>query len=120
MTPQTPLPGIPSPYVTEVTAKDKFGNVTTVQPGALIEYATQATAFAMQASLTAQIPEGAPYSLVDINAGSAGLAWSAPMYGIQATGGQVFNAGLVYKSISQGGYNAYLTISQIRSAITGS
>lgn len=114
MTPQ------PSPFFESVTATDRYGKVTTVQPGALPEYATEATANKVLAAIAAQVPEGNPYTLVDINANSQGIAWDAPMYGVQANSGAIFNAGLVYKAISQGGYNAMLTFGQIRSAVTGS
>lgn len=109
----------PSPYFTSITGTDRFGKVTTVNPGAFHEYATEATAKAALAAVTAQVPEGGPYTLIDINGNTVGVAWDAPMYGIQASNGAIFNAGLVYQSISQGGYNAMLTFGQIRQTVIG-
>lgn len=111
-------PAAPSPYFLSITGTDKLGNVTTVFPGALREYATLATANAVIAALNLQTPESGPFSLVDENADSS-VAWSQPMYGIVANNAQVFNAGLIFALLSQGGYNAMLAVRQVRQSVVG-
>lgn len=116
MTPQPVEPT--SPFFTSVTETDKNGNVTPVFPGAIQEYATEDTAKSVLALLTAQVPEGAPYSLTDDNLNYAGQTWSAPEYTIVSANLQHFNAGLIFQSIRYGGYNQLNTLSQIRAAVT--
>lgn len=116
MTPQKAAPT--SPFFTSVTETDKNGKVTPVFPGALMEYATEDTAKSVLALLTAQVPEGAPYSLIDDNLNYAGQTWSSPEYTIVSANLQHFNAGLVFQSIRYGGYNRSNTLSQIRDAVT--
>ena len=119
MTPQTSSAAAPaSPFFTSVTETDKNGNVTPVYPGALVEFATQATANKVLAVLTKEVPEGMPYSIVSQDTSFAGQKWSEPQYAIQSANLQQFNAGLVFQEICWGGYDKSNTLSQIRSAVT--
>ncbi len=119
-TAEVPIPSpAPSPYFTSVEAKEgNTGAITTVQPGALREYATLVTAKIVLAKFQANLPAGNPYSIVDINAHTADETWSTPMYGIQCQNGTIFNAGLVYSIICMGGYNELYFYSQIASQVS--